>query len=228
MAGYDKLAPADNSFISAFPANERALRAFLETIMGINHVVTLGADQGKHHLINMMDVTDDPAPIAGQGQFYMKVTEFGTDLFYMTGEGTIINLVKGDEVPVTLPNTDIEVLSVYAGYYLGRVAELVIDDGDIEIDWTAAMYFLYDNTESHTITFTGMPAIGSEIGQTICLNIENAGAFGIILDTEVGYSVYKRAADIGVALAGRTRLICTVDQAGIVDVVPLLDFVPNV
>lgn len=262
MAGYDTTNPGDSSPVSAFPANERALRTFLKNIMGVNHVTAEGADQGIHTEVTLAALPEHPSPIEGKGQLYMVETEEGTDLFYMNGAGDTIRFTKGNSIDVELPDAelvvkelttetittntlttetlivgdinvaslfadDMETAAMFAGYYMGKVVELEIVGGELAIDWQAGQYFVYDNTQTHVVTFVNLPAIGSGVGQTICLNISNAGAFGISLDAETGYQVQVRQASKGEALVGRTRVIAMVDQDGIVDVVTLMDFVPN-
>ncbi len=116
---------------------------------------------------------------------------------------------------------------VAGGYYLGKILDTAVVAGVVTMSWQAATYTNYTNTESHYITWVDMPLIGSNIGQTVCLTIDNAGDYPIIMDPELGYILQKRVVDDGLPLTegGRDEIVAQVSRSGVVSITINRDFV---
>ncbi len=179
---YDTSKPADTDIISAFPANERALRTFLETIMGIDHETATGSTQGFHKLVRMLTQTT-PTAIAG-GILYAKTFESNAELYYMDSSGNDIRLTYKGELVVNLQETEVIVNSLRTRtFFRGRVIDVPINSGAVEIDWEAATLFRLTVTENITVTLANMPDTTSEEEQTILLEVINGGNYTITLSS---------------------------------------------
>lgn len=91
---WDTSSPADNSVVSAFPANERTQRTFVETIFGVDHISTAGATQGRHNQVTLPERTA-PSPVSGYGRLYCTQEGTSTYLYFMDDTGV--------EIPVASP-----------------------------------------------------------------------------------------------------------------------------
>tara|TARA_R110000787_G_scaffold19649_3_gene58779 strand:- start:563 stop:1459 length:897 start_codon:yes stop_codon:yes gene_type:complete len=173
-----------------------------------------------------------PSIVAGAGQVYSKTINGIVELFYLDSAGDELQITSAGELKVTLTDSAVDadslssVNNTYAGYYTGKVQPLTIVGGVVSLDWQNGQYFSYTNTEANTIEFSNLPAIGSGIGQSIMLAIQDAGNFGITLSPEVGYTVYVRSADNPptYTVDGLDIFILSVYSESKITVVPLKDF----
>ena len=179
---YDVSNPGDSDVISAFPANERALRAFLELIMGVDHMATPGSTQGYHEVVRMLN-DSTPVAIAG-GALYAKLFESNSELYYLDSSGREIRLTYKGELVVNIEETELIVNSLRTRtFFRGRVIDVPINSGQVSIDWEAATLFRLTVTENITVTLANMPDTTSEEEQTILLEVINGGNFTIIFDS---------------------------------------------
>ena len=182
MSGYDTSNPGDSDVISGFPANERALRAFLESIFGVDHMATLGGTQGYHEAVRMLN-QGSPVAIAG-GILYPRVFEGTSELYYMDSDGREMRMTYKGQMVVNLEETELIVNSLRTRtFFRGRALDLTIDSGATEIDWEAATLFRLTVTENVTATLVNMPDTTSEEEQTVLIEVINGGNFTLILDS---------------------------------------------
>ncbi len=105
MSGFDTSSPGDTSIVSAFPANERAMRTFLSAAFSTDHDSTPGATQGRHNAVTLVERTA-PTPVSGYGRLYCKNVSSKTWLMFMDDLGTEIPLAALSGVvgsPLLLP-----------------------------------------------------------------------------------------------------------------------------
>lgn len=179
---WDTSKPGDSDIVSNYPANERALRAFLESIFGVDHMSVIGGTQGFHKAVRMLNQST-PVAIAG-GVIYPKVFEGTSELYYMDSDGRDIRMTYKGQLVVNLQETELIVNSLRTRtFFRGRVVDVPINSGQVEIDWESATLFRLNVTEDITVTLANMPDTTSEEEQTILLEVVNGGNHTIIVNS---------------------------------------------
>lgn len=220
MSGYDVTKPGDSDVISAYPSNERALRAFLQQIFGADHVNAVGGQQGFHLAVRMLN-QGTPVAIAG-GILYPKIFEGTSELHYLDSDGREIRITYKGELVVNIQETELIVNSLRTRtFFRGRVIDLPINSGQVEVDWESATLFRLTVTEDVDVTFTNMPDTTSEEEQTILFELINGGNFNI---TVLSDYIIEWTGDVVPAFTtdGKDYVIATSHdgstiQAGLVD-----------
>lgn len=174
-----------------------------------------------------LSATVTPSSIVATGQIYSKSSGGGVELFYLDADGNEVQLTSNGEINVDVGTSNLVAASMTAGYFRGDVIALASVGNAVALDWTAGQYFTLTNTETTTISFSNEPLIGEGIGQTIMLTIQDAGDFAISLDPSSGFAIDVRSVDNppSYTVGGKDRVILTVDEPGIITVVPLYNFV---
>lgn len=97
MPSWDTSNPGDNDLISQYPANERAQRAAVEDIFGIDHHEEDDGDQGYHELVTFMTQPGDPATYATGGRLFIKLVDGKRQLFFKDSEGNVIQFTDNGQ-----------------------------------------------------------------------------------------------------------------------------------
>jgi hypothetical protein len=133
MAGWDETNPGDSDFVSAFPQNERELRAFIKSVIGADHDDAIGATKGRHKQVTLEAKEDDPIPLAGYGIIYTKDVDGLVNAYYMDPEGNASLFAGGgfSSGPVRLPvYADTFPTDLTHGFLTSRTF-----DGEPELYW---------------------------------------------------------------------------------------------
>lgn len=104
---------------------------------------------------------------------------------------------------------------------------LTISSGALTVDLSLATYFIYDNTENHTITLTNLPVVSDGYARTFAVIAENADAFTTIFAT-TGYDLIIRSQDQAIVYAGEVMYVCSIYKAGKVFIGVQNDIEPKV
>lgn len=125
-----------------------------------------------------------PDPIAGAGQWFTLLIGGVAEPFYIDSIGRITQVIENGQIKVELTQTVVEALQLIAeeqiegSQFRGAPVILTIDgDGNVDCDLTLGLnYYLYMDQNVNTFSFSNAPEIRVP---SICVKIENAGAFDI-------------------------------------------------
>src|SRR5690606_32136184 len=104
MANWDENSPGDSAIVSQYPANERAARAAVKAIFGVDHHADDDADQGKHEIVTLLEQT--AAPSTGSDELAVYAEDVDGDLeVFVRGESdaTPLQLTRGGGTAINVP-----------------------------------------------------------------------------------------------------------------------------
>jgi len=219
---FDTSKPADTDRISNYPANERTLRAFLETMWGVNHVNTPGATQGMHTLLQALNA-ETPSPIAG-GIFYAKEVSGVSEAFFMDSDGNEIQLTAGGGLEINIQTQELLALSLTSNsWFRGRALDLVPVAGVVTIDWSAATLYRLTVGQDLTVNLINMPDTSLEQEQTILFELVNAGAHSLTLAS--GFTLqWKGGSGPTFTTSGKDLVVATSHDGSTIQLAASLDF----
>lgn len=198
--GWDTGNPGDSSVVSAFPANERAQRSFVEAAFAVDHDAEEGATKGRHLKATFQAGADDPVPIAGYGIAYAKDVGGLVNMFFIDPSGVVTQITDGPYTrgPVKLPATS-EALpaALTHGYITARLfngkPELYWVDGEgnelrMTFEGATNVSFPEDALE-FLAAFTTMQMEAAQFrGDPITLEIDGSG--DVECDLSLGLNYY--------------------------------------